>query len=254
MPLWATLLLFQAPVVIVPPAAEKNPFTTEADIGYGRKLFAGRCAGCHGPAGNGGKGADLAVPLLPRAADDLSLYRVIRYGIPETEMPANFMTEKEIWQISSFVRSLGQIKRESISGDPARGRSLVRGKGGCLGCHALGTEGGHIGPSLTAVGARSSAAHLRGKLLDPSAEIPEQFRLVDLVTRNGRKLSGVRLNEDTWTIQIRDFAGRLHSFEKADLSQLKVDRRTSMPSFRGKLSPKELDDVIAYLANLRGDQ
>ncbi len=252
MPWWATLLFFQQQIDL--PATEKNPFASEADIAYGKKLFAGRCAGCHGPTGNGGKGADLAVPLLPRAATDLALYRVVRYGIPETEMPSTFMTEKEVWQIAAFVRSLGQIKREATSGDPSRGRGLVHGKGGCLQCHALGVEGGHIGPSLTGIGSRSSAAHLRAKLLDPSADIAEQFRLVDLAAKNGQKLSGVRLNEDTWTIQILDLAGRLHSFDKSNLSQLKVERRTSMPSFRDRFSAKELDDVIAYLANLRGDQ
>ena len=86
MPWWATVLLFQIQIDL--PSTEKNPFTSEADVVYGRKLFAGRCAGCHGPTGNGGKGADLVVPALPRAATDLALYRVVRYGIPETEMPS----------------------------------------------------------------------------------------------------------------------------------------------------------------------
>src|SRR5215471_2550706 len=47
----------------------------------------GCCAGCHGPLGNGGKGANLAAPSLPRAQTDIGLYKVIRYGLPETEMP-----------------------------------------------------------------------------------------------------------------------------------------------------------------------
>src|SRR5258708_7925733 len=217
---WAAFFLLQ--VVMELPDTDKNPHATPADIAYGKKLFAGRCAGCHGPNGDGGKGANLGVAVLPRASDDRSLYRVIRYGLMETEMPPTFMTPKETWQVAAFVRTLGNVHRETVSGNRDRGRELVRGKGGCLKCHALGNEGGQMAPPLTDIGTHRSPAHLRGKLLDPANDIPEQFRLVDLTTRGGQKISGIRLNEDTWTIQVRDFTGKLHSFDKQDLAQLKV--------------------------------
>src|SRR5690242_12643761 len=116
------LLFFQQPLPLDLPTVEKNPYTTEADVDQGKKLYAGRCAGCHGPAGNGGKGANLAVPVLPRGTTDLSLYKVIRYGIPETEMPSFNMAPREIWQLSAFVRTLGRIAAETVEGDPARGK------------------------------------------------------------------------------------------------------------------------------------
>src|SRR5262245_33069919 len=124
----APVLLLQVQMLELP-NVEKNPHTTEADIALGKKLYAGRCAGCHSPTGDGGKGANLAVSVLPRATGDLGLYKVIRYGIPDTEMPAFNMAPREIWQVAAFVRTLGQIKKESLSGDPRRGQDLVRGKG-----------------------------------------------------------------------------------------------------------------------------
>src|SRR5215831_16302047 len=66
---------------------ERNPYQSEADVARGKQLFLGHCAPCHGPEGDGGKGANLARPVLPRAADDRSLFRVLRRGIPGTEMP-----------------------------------------------------------------------------------------------------------------------------------------------------------------------
>src|SRR5438309_622855 len=96
---WAAMLLFQLPQALDLPVAEKNPYTSPADIALGKKLFAARCAGCHGPGGDGGKGANLAVSILPRATDDRSLYRIIRYGLPETEMPGLNMAPSEIWQV-----------------------------------------------------------------------------------------------------------------------------------------------------------
>ncbi len=248
------LFLFQQLVLTDLPRAEKNPFNTGADIEQGSKLYAGRCAGCHGPQGDGGKGANLAVPVLSRATTDLGLYRVIRYGIPETEMPSHNMTLREIWQIAAYVRTLGAKGSEASGGDPRRGSSLVAGKGGCLQCHMVNGKGGHLGPPLTDIGQRRSAAFIRSKLLKPDQDESATFRFVRLSTRNGQKISGVLLNEDTFSIQVRDNAARLYSLWKEDLADLDVQRRTLMPSYATQLSADELNDVVAYLASSRGAQ
>src|SRR4051794_10250300 len=151
---WLVGLLFLQQIVLEMPKADRNPNTTAADIAMGRKLYAGRCAGCHGPQGDGGKGANLATPVLSRAQDDLGLYRVIRYGLPETEMPSHNMTEREIWQMAAYVRTLGQAGQQDASGDSQRGASIVRSKGACLQCHVLNGEGGQTGPALTDIGKR----------------------------------------------------------------------------------------------------
>ena len=252
--IWLVMLtLLQQPQVSTSPAEATNPHTTTADLALGRKLFLARCAGCHGPSGDGGKGANLALPLLPRATSDRALYSVIRYGLIDTEMPGSNMTPLEIWQVAAFVKTLGQTTENRPSGDPARGQQLVRGKGGCLECHALGIDGGRLGPSLSDVGSRRGPAYLREKLLDPGKDVPEQFRVVSLTTKSGERLTGLRLNEDTWSIQVRDMKDVSRSFWKEDLAELKKDRRTLMPSYRGRLAPDELDDVIAYLAGLKGN-
>ena len=250
---WIALLFFQLPLQMDLPNVERNPHTTEADIAQGKKLYAGRCAGCHGLNGDGGKGANLAVSVLPRATTDLALYRVARYGLPETEMPATMMAPREVWQIAAFVRGLGAAGASgSTNGDPNRGKQLMATKGGCLQCHAVGLEGGRLGPSLTDIGARRGPGHLRAKLLDSPANIPDDFRMAAITTRDGRKIEGIRLNEDTDSIQIRDFAGTLHSQWKKDLIAHKVERRTPMPSYGGKLGAQEINDVVAYLSSLRG--
>jgi cytochrome c oxidase cbb3-type subunit III len=248
---WLALLFLQQPLDL--PNVKSNPNTSAPDIQMGKRLYAGRCAGCHGPAGNGGKGANLAAPSLSRASEDLGLYRVIRYGIPETEMPGSNMAPREIWQVAAFVRTLGQVSQGgAISGDPRRGEQLLRGKGGCLQCHRVGMEGGSMGPVLTDVGRRRGPDYLRAKLLDPEGNLPDDFRMVELTTLDGRKLRGVRMNEDTWSIQLRDTAGDLHSLWKQEVRDLALRRQTPMPSYRPVLSTGETNDVVAYLAGLRG--
>jgi hypothetical protein len=61
------------------------------------------------------------------------------------------------------------------------------------------------------------------------------------------------MNEDSFSIQIRDLSGRFYSFRKADLKELKkLWGVTPMPSYESGLSATELDDLVAYLAAQRG--
>ncbi len=246
------VFLFQHIALLDLPTVDKNPHTSTADLDQGKKLYAGRCAGCHGPEGDGGKGTNLATPVLPRGETDLALYKVIRYGLPETEMPSHNMTQREIWQIAAHVRTLGRSGEGAADGDPRRGAALVRGKGRCLQCHVLDGEGGHLGPSLTDIGRRRSPAYLKNKLVNPARELAENFSVVKVTTRDGRKMTGVRLNEDTFSIQMRDMKMGLHSFWKHDLAELSIEQRTLMPSYAKQLSEQELKDVVAFLAGTGG--
>src|SRR5512134_2089468 len=80
------------------PSGPTMPSLTADDLAKGERLFAGHCAGCHGPKGDGGKGANLARAKLPRAPDDAALFRVIQNGVSGTEMPGAWeMIDHEVW-------------------------------------------------------------------------------------------------------------------------------------------------------------
>jgi len=232
-----------------------NPYATPADLKNGQHLFMGQCARCHGPKGEGGRGAVLAQPRLRHAPDDKSLFLVIRDGIKGTEMPAGYAVDtRETWQLVAYIRSLGSMAHETVPGDRKRGQELYGSKGHCGQCHIVGGQGGSLGPELTEIGARRSAAHLRAAVLNPESTLPEGFQELKVVTKAGQRISGVRLNEDTFSIQMMDLNGGIHSFLKEDLKDLQRDTTKSpMPSFRGALSASEVDDLVAYLVSLRGD-
>ena len=54
----------------------------------------------------------------------------------------------------------------------SKAESLLRDHLPCLGCHTLNGEGGRIGPDLTSVGARRSAAYIAAMVADPQSTVP----------------------------------------------------------------------------------
>ena len=248
--LWCVALAAQDPA-----EATRKPVTTPEDLASGERIYRIQCANCHGTQGEGGRGATLARPRLLHAPDDQAMFQVIARGIPDSEMPGHWFTAREIWQVVAFVRTLGRLAPQKISGDPASGGNLYAGKGGCARCHTVGGRGGAIGPDLSDIGARRSAGYLREALLKPESTVPDGFLQVDLATRDGGRVTGVRLNEDAFSIQIRDLSGQFRSFWKSELAELNKQRgKSPMPSSQGLLTSAELDDVIAYLDSLRGAQ
>lgn len=241
-------------------AAEKEELKlpdSPADLERGKALYDGSCQLCHGPRGDGGKGANLAQAKLPRAATDADLARVIEVGIPGTEMPGAWhMTRREVTQVAAYVKTFARVTVEKIPGNAASGRRVYE-KNGCASCHTLldsdGVRaGGLMGPDLSNIGARRSAAHLRESILEPAKSVPDDFVDTTVELKSGRKVTGKRLNEDTFVIIINDYAGRNHVISKNDARDVaKARDKSPMPSYTGKVTGSDLDDLIAFLASLR---
>jgi mono/diheme cytochrome c family protein len=64
---------------------------------------------------------------------------------------------------------------------------------------------------------------------------------------------GVRVNEDSFTLQLRDANGRYHSFRKTEIKDLRrLTGQTPMPAYESRIGGADLDDLVAYLASLKG--
>jgi cytochrome c oxidase cbb3-type subunit III len=226
---------------------------SRADLLRGEKLFQVHCSLCHGPKGEGGRGPLLTRAKLSRAPDEDALLKILEDGIRGTEMPGSpSLSDRELRQTAAYVRSLGKVALRPVPGDVVRGAEIYRGKGGCAGCHSVRGEGGVAGPDLSVIGESRSAAFLRESIVNPGAAVPEGYLLVTVVPTSGPSVTGLRVNEDSFSIQLRDAAGRSYSFWKKDLARIDRERdKSPMPSYQGQLADAELTDLVAYLASLK---
>ncbi|MEO8026744.1 MAG: c-type cytochrome [Bryobacteraceae bacterium] len=233
--------------------AEPQAGTPAEGAARGKKLFAAHCSSCHGTGGTGGRGPNLATPALKHGTSIEAIAGIVAQGIPGTEMPGSWVLgPKEVVDIAVFVRSLAVVKEEKLAGDAAKGAAVFHGKGNCWACHIVQGKGMANGPELSRVGGQRSAAYLREAILDPGAQVAPEYLMVQATPRLGKPVLGLRVNEDSFTIQIQDMAGGRHSLEKRDLKDLKkFAKQSAMPDFKNNLTGDEVENLVAYLASLR---
>jgi len=229
-----------------------TPFSTPEDVGEGKQSFRSQCAACHGLDASGGTVApSLTSGTFKHGGSDDALFGVITKGVPGTAMTAFALEGKEVWQLIAFLRSVNiATAAGKAPGDVSKGARLYAGNG-CGRCHTNGAGGGFIGPDLSEIGSHRSLPQIESSIVDPNAEVAPDYWSVTARTKTGQTLTGMRMNEDMDSIQIRDSQGRLRTVLKASLAGFEIVRTSPMPSFKSKLSAPELQDLVAYLASLR---
>ena len=118
----------------------------------------------------------------------------------------------------------------------------------CASCHKLYGYGGEIGPDLTGAG-RDNLDYLLENLVDPSASVSADFRMVVVAMNDGRMLNGLmRARTDrTLTLQTQTEALVL---DRREIENLQPSSLSLMPDgLLSQLSETETRDLIAYLMN-----
>src|SRR5260370_12872784 len=263
----AVIVAFAAAAVAVG-GQEKNRCAGDAKVAkLGESQFRANCAFCHGlGARGGGRGPDLTRAQKRHGNSDADLFRTINEGVPGTAMPQNGatqqgvgMTEEEVWQVISYIRSVQAKAPAQIVGNAGHGKEIFYGSAACSTCHMIQGKGGRLGPDLSTTGSARSTEYLVESARNPSRrlaqgiseamkEFSQEYETVTVVTVDGTKFVGVVLNEDHFTLQMMDTREQLHLFEKEKLRSYEKSRESLTPAYGQKsLSDKDLQDVIAYL-------
>ena len=150
---------------------------------------------------------------------------------------------------------VGKFRASLTGGDAARGREIFvnHTAAQCVRCHAVNGQGGNAGPDLTKVGERNPVAtrdYLLESIVLPSAKIAVGFATVTLTLADGRVVAGTVLAEDekSVTVQTPDGKKRVVPLDEIDARTAPV---SAMPSAERALTPREMRDLIEYLATLK---
>src|SRR2546427_9141685 len=226
---------------------------SQADVEAGYTLYNANCITCHGTNGDSIPGVNLRTNQFRRVATDADLNRLVQTGIPGTAMPPGRYTTADLAGLVAYIRSMHAFDTIAPGqGDGVRGQTIFEEKGNCTSCHRVNGKGSRVAPDLSDIGAIRSPDALRRSLMDPTGSMLPLNRYVRAVTRDGKVITGRRLNEDTYTVQLIDTEERLVSLTKSDLREYTVLKASAMPSYKQKLTPAELDDIVAYLRTLKG--
>ncbi len=230
------------------------PFSTPRDVAAGRQSFRSQCAACHGLDASGGTVApSLVSGTFKHGGSDEALFTVITKGVPGTAMTGFALDGREVWQLIAFLRSMNVARSAAKApGDAGKGAQVYQ-TNGCARCHTNGSgSGGFSGPDLSEIGSRRTLAQIEQAIVDPNAYVDPAYWSVKAEMNSGQTVNGIRMNEDMDSIQIREPGGRLRTLMKADLARFEIVRTSPMPSFRGKISGADLQNLVAYLASLGG--
>jgi len=121
----------------------------------------------------------------------------------------------------------------------------------CSACHKFGDLGGAQGPDLTNLAGRFTVADLARSIIDPSQVVSDQYEFTEIVTNDGKTVTGRVLNEQDEVLSIGinpfDFSQRIE-ISRADIKTIQPSKVSPMPpAMINRLNPDELKDLLAYL-------
>ncbi|MDF1765815.1 MAG: c-type cytochrome [Gammaproteobacteria bacterium] len=233
-----------------------NLYNTPFDVRAGGNYFEKQCSRCHGfdAKGNDEVGAPDLTGRLRRASSSAGIFNILRSGISGTAMMAvdPNVPDAQLWQLAAYIESLGSDPANvKLEGSAEAGAALFSGAGNCLSCHVVAGQGGRLGPDLSSIGTQLNPDELTLALLEPSAEVAPRWWTLTVEDKSGKMYSGLRMNEDSFSVRIMDQQAQLWSFARSQLVRVDRSETSSMPSYANSLSDSQIDDLVAYLYSLR---
>jgi putative heme-binding domain-containing protein len=141
------------------------------------------------------------------------------------------------------------------------GRSFANGKqmfevASCVACHRMNGVGEQVGPDLTQLDAKMTKSDILRSLVEPSAKIDEKYQTHIFITRSGRGVTGMILEETPQRIKVIENPLAKTApvlLERADIEERSKSPTSIMPKgVLDKLTKEEILDLIAYIA-AKGD-
>ena len=129
--------------------------------------------------------------------------------------------------------------------DASRGRAIF--KKTCASCHLLYGDGAKIGPDLTGSN-RANLDYILLNSVDPSYDVPAGYKMVSIITAEGRVLNGVIAEEDGTRVILKTVEQPRVVILKEDIDVRRISDKSMMPEGQlDKMKQQEVADLIKYL-------
>jgi putative heme-binding domain-containing protein len=201
---------------------------------------------------------DAAVAALGRLADGLETGAVdpaVQLDLVEAiqaSKAAPLQAHLERLKIAADLANIGEVLPQALSagGSAGRGAQVVyqHPSAQCGRCHTIGQGTANVGPNLTHIGSQLTRAQLVEALVNPSARLAPGYGHVSVTLRNGRKLEGTLTEESDTMIAIEDATQGVQRVPVADIAA-RVNSPSAMPPMNLLLTPREIRDVVEFLAS-----
>ena len=252
------------------PAGPTNPaIGNPAAIQQGESLYSQNCTRCHGKDGAAGEMAPAVAAPSRRynRTSDAQVFDAIKNGIPLTAMPpfSTQFSDDQVWQIVAYIHGLrGTAIDAPAQGNAAAGEQIFWGKGQCGTCHMIKGKGGLMGPDLSNIAGMRKISSIVDALTKPLHRVPgdggthetvllplSTYQPVRVTMADGKTISGVLRNEDSFSLQLFGTDNQLHLLDRAKLKEVYYEPKSLMPTdYDKRLTPTEFQDLMAYLTRL----
>ena len=210
-----------------------------------------------------------------RSIDDPKATEAIRVGAAQyldSSLPADVrlnVREAAMDRLGEdFATKLAKFDEQLVAADPlspwldaVEGGDVERGKKlffektelSCVRCHKVDRAGGEVGPNLTVIGKEKDAKYLLEAICLPSATIAKGYETAVIATEEGEVITGIIKTENDDFVELLLADGRQERIDQIDVVARKKGS-SSMPNDLAKLlKPRELRDLVSYLASLKVD-
>ena len=149
-----------------------------------------------------------------------------------------------------YVKQL--VTESRGQGDAKRGAEIFRRADlNCVTCHAVGGQGGNIGPALDTIGTGQPLDFIIGAVLEPNREVKESYEAIEVTTKDGESYQGYRIRSDNRELVLRDIALNKEVRLRRDQITEQRDRGSLMPpGLVDHLTREELRDLFQFLSSL----
>ncbi|HEV3121831.1 MAG TPA: hypothetical protein VGY53_08010, partial [Isosphaeraceae bacterium] len=138
-------------------------------------------------------------------------------------------------------------------GDTRQGREVFFSpRATCFTCHTVLSEGGHVGPDLSKIGAVRTGRDLLEAILYPSASFARGYEPYTIATTDGRVFSGLIARETADAIHLVNPSRAEISLPRSSIEAIEQSRTSIMPQgLESNVTQQDLADLVAFLSSLK---